>query len=454
MTDMESDVKKIKECVLSHVEKHIKFSLDKSTYQFINAFDTQTGKWVSHDAEEILPGALISNPAKQSNWFRLLAGLSVLSGDNEFRDIVKRSFSFLFKNLTDNNGLIYWGGHLAFDLVNRKVAYNAQKKIVHELKIDYPFYEMMWETDPAKTKAFIEAYWNAHIVNWDNLNFNRHGQYNKPLGKIWDNYYKGGDVFFWDEKSLTFVTAGSNLYYAAAMLARFTGMQKPLFWSKALAMRYVETRQEPVGISGYQFSQSSSSWCNGRAARGDRAQYQYGPYIPDGHLVYESTIFRPIPAVQRCQFHLSDVLGNAGEEFLRWSADEVKAWALNAYREDDNSFIPMLTDGYSLENFVIQHDGYFGPKGKIEKPFKADSDFFWLYCMATRCCNDEFLWQIARSIAKGNNLGDIGDANCKGIALNYEFRGSDVKFVYGLLELYIKTRREEFFNFAVRMAMS
>ncbi|MDQ8735377.1 hypothetical protein [Paenibacillus sp. LHD-38] len=60
------------------------------------------------------------------------------------------------------------------------------------------------------------------------------------------------------------------------MLAKLSGDETPLAWSKRLAHRYVETRRPGIGISGYQFSQSAASWCDGPAVRGDRAQYQAG----------------------------------------------------------------------------------------------------------------------------------------------------------------------------------
>ena len=75
-------------------------------------------------------------------------------------------------------------------------------------------------------------------------------------------------------KGLTFINAGSDLIYAAAMLSKFTSDPKPLEWAKRLAYRYVETRDPKTGIGGYQFSQMASAWCDdvGKIT-GDRAIY-------------------------------------------------------------------------------------------------------------------------------------------------------------------------------------
>ncbi len=441
---------KLSDAIIKHIENLIKYGQDKSSSLFVNAFELDSKKWINYDSDEVLKDTPLSNPVKQSNFFRLLCNLSILKNDDLYENLAIKVFAKIFNDFTDSNGLIFWGGHVAFDLLKQQIVYNPQKKLRHELKIDYPFYEIMWKTNQQKTEDYIEAFWNSHISNWENLAFNRHGLYNQPLGNIWNNNYKGGNVFFWDERCLTFVTTGSNLYYSAAMLSHFTNNIKPLFWSKTLANRYIETRQDPIGISGYQFCQSKTSMCNGPSIRGDRAQYQYAPYIPNNHLVYEGTIFRPIPSIQRCQLKLFETLGEKGMEFKDWAIEELEAWSKHAYRKEDNVFKPMLTDGYNLEGFIIQRNGYFGPKGRIEQPYKANSDFFWLYCMSCRYDN-EHLWNITRNIALGNNLGDIGNKKGKRISLNHNYHGIDYKVLYGILELFTITKDEEYLNFAIKI---
>src|SRR5262249_45604341 len=112
------------------------------------------------------------------------------------------------------------------------------------------------------------------------------------------------------------------------------------------------------------------------------------------------------------------------------------AWGRIAYREQDNSFIPMLTDGYSLEGFVIRKEGYFGPKGRIENPLPASLDFLWMYAYGYRISGDPFLWQVAKKIAGSNGLGDIGEPDGQGVNLNEGARCTDYRGVYSLLELY------------------
>src|SRR5439155_18417273 len=100
----------------------------------------------------------------------------------------------MFGTLTDANGLFHWGGHVAYDLEADQLV--TAKSGPHELKCHYPFYELMWEVDPAGTRRYIEAFWNAHIYDWSVLDFSRHGKYNLPMGPLWDHAYKGGPIFF------------------------------------------------------------------------------------------------------------------------------------------------------------------------------------------------------------------------------------------------------------------
>jgi pectate lyase len=195
-----------------------------------------------------------------------------------------------------------------------------------------------------------------------------------------------------------------------------------------------------------------TSMCNGRSIRGDRAQYQYADFIPEGHLVYESTIFTPIPTVQRCQLILGEILGHEGKEFTNWSIEEITAWAKYAYRKEDNCFIPMLTDGYSLEGFTIQKDGYFGPKGRIESPIKATDDFFWLYCLASRISKDEYIWSICRNIGLGIGIGDIGKINGKETKINTNYKLVNYKIIYALIELYKTTKKNIYIDFAFKIS--
>ena len=193
---------------------------------------------------------------------------------------------------------------------------------------------------------------NGHVLDWATLDFNRHGGPDRP-GKLWQNEYRGGEVFF-RGKGLTFHNAGSDLYYAAGMLSRLSGAPEPLIWGKRLSQCYADTRDPQTGLEGFQFSQSASAWCDDTGQiRGDRAQYAYGEDFK-GHRVVEGTLFpcygdTPMIEPQIGRLLLGEALGAPGDNFTRQAVAALTAWGRAAYRERDNRFIPMLTDGTSME---------------------------------------------------------------------------------------------------------
>ncbi|MEY7848385.1 pectate lyase [Natrarchaeobius sp. A-rgal3] len=404
----------IVDAVAAHVDTVLEDGRDeygeRRTPLLADAVDPETGEALPYDGRDVGDGRRLSNLAFQQEFLRTLVALGRITGTDRYREAAAELVSWAFDELVDSAGLLNWGGHAAYDLEADAVVHS---KGYHELKFEYPFYEFLRSVDPDATDRFVEAFWNAHVTDWSMLDFNRHGSWDDSVarsradsgGGAWDHDYEGGDVFFWGD-GLTFVNTGSDLYYAAGLLAALTGDDEPLRWSKRLARRYVETRQEP-GISGYQFSQHPS-YCNGPSVRGDRAQYQFAPYVPGDHLVYEGTLFRPRPIVQRRQLALGDRLGERGAEFTRWAVEELRAWHREAYRPAENVFEPMLTDGLSLEGFVIRREGYFGPKGRIIDPIECGPEFLWTYASAFRIAGDEHCFRAAHEMARGLGLGDVG----------------------------------------------
>jgi pectate lyase len=387
----------------------------------------------------------------QQNFYRTLCGLSGLTGDSKYKKAAVDAVRYSFQNLQYGK-LLAWGGHIAYNATADSVVFAPDKGKVEELKSHYPFYDLMWEVDPVETKNLIENIWNSHILDWSNLDFNRHGK-PKPMGNLWKSEYKGGDVFFWG-KGLTFKNAGSDLYYAAALLSKFTGDQDPLIWAKRLDYRYVETRDPKTGLSGFQFSQAAGSMCTDDGSiRGDRAQYQYGEDFP-GHHVVEGTLFPcygniPFSQSEICSFVIAETLGEKGDEFRQWAIEEIISWAKSSYRKSDNTFVPMLTDGTSMEGYVCKKEGYFGPKGRILTAGWAGAEPFWIYARACQVTDDSLIWSMTRNIARANKLGDIGVSAKTSPVLNLSTENSDYRVLFGFLSLHKKTGNIQFLKMAV-----
>ncbi len=406
----------------------------------INVDTLEPVKWKWADGKEWV----LCNLASQQGLFRTLDGLSRLTGEPRYKDAALEALRYAFDHLrygTQNNGgLLAWGGHLVYNATDDVIVGNPDGSgRVHELKCFFPHYELMWEANPQATRQLIENMWNGHVLNWATLDFNRHAS-PKKLGALWQDEYRGGEVFF-DGQGLTFHNAGSDFYFAAGMLSKLAGTEEPLVWAKRLAHRYVETRDPKTGLGGYQFSQCRSAWCDDVGkVRGDRAQYQYGDDFP-GHRVVEGTLFpcygnTPEVEPQVGGLLLGDQLGDAGRDFTRWVVEELTAWGKSAYRKKDNAFIPMLTDGTSMEGYVCKKDGYFGPKGRVLRAGHPGPAHLWLYAWAFRQSRDAFLWEMARNIALGNDWGDIGETPQAGPSLRFSNNQADPFLLVALLELH------------------
>jgi len=150
-------------------------------------------------------------------------------------------------------------------------------------------------------------------------------------------------------------------------------------------------------------------------------------------------------------FLVGDMLGEKGREFTQWALEELAAWDKASYRKKDNSFVPILTDGISIEGYVCKENNSYAPKGAVAKPLFADLTFFWAYAVAHRTTNDKFMWDIVRNIAIGNDLGDIGETSINMPKLRTDTTCCDVCGLLGFLELYAKTNKSEFLQVAQRI---
>lgn len=432
---------------------HGRDTYGKPTPLFVDGLNVDTlepVKWKWADGKEWV----LCNLASQQGLFRTLDGLSRLTGEPRYKgaaiEALRYAFDHLRYGMENNGGLLAWGGHLAYNATDDVITGNPDGRgRIHELKCFFPHYELMWEADPQATRQLIENMWNGHVLDWARLDFNRHGS-PKKLGSLWRNEYRGGEVFF-DGQGLTFHNAGSDFYYAAGMLSKLHGASEPLVWAKRLAHRYVETRDPKTGLGGFQFSQCQTAWCDDVGKiRGDRALYQYGDDFK-GHRVVEGTLFpcygdTPEVEPQVSRLLLGEQVGDAGRDFTQWAVEEMTAWGKSAYRKEDNAFIPMLTDGTSMEGYVCKKDGYFGPKGRVLRAGHPGPAHLWVYALAFRLSRDEFLWEMARNIARGNGWGDIGGTSRAEPSLRFPGNSADPFLVFALLELHRASGNAAFLN--------
>ena len=86
----------------------------KHTPLFVDGLNIHTHepvKWISKDGERWI----LSNLASQQNLFRTLDGLTRITGDPKYKQAAMDAIKYAFDNLRSPNGLLYWGGVVAYD---------------------------------------------------------------------------------------------------------------------------------------------------------------------------------------------------------------------------------------------------------------------------------------------------------------------------------------------------
>lgn len=389
----------------------------------------------------------LSNLGSQQILFRTLEGLTRLTGQLQYREAAQAAWKYAFLHLRHGR-LLALGGHMAFDLETKRAVHAPDKGPVHELKCHYPDYEFMWTVSPEHTRDYIEAIWEAHVTDWDRLEFSRHGLPREPgLGpSLWDRGYGHAPVFF-TAKGLTFINAGSDLIYAAAMLSVLSGDSRPLVWAERLAQRYVEARHPATGLSGYQYSRSVLP---GPRGRGDRAEAQFGLQLAEHHpteatLVVTRQLRTILGRSAINKLLLAQRLGETGRTLGQIAVEDLLAYGQHAYDPETNQFHPMMTNGLRLTGLQLDRDGYYGRRGTVLTTMPAGFLLLWAYCLGYQFSRNPKLWTMARHMARGNGLGDIGAvAGADAPELRETGSPSDPLAVFSLLTLSTITGHPDF----------
>jgi len=127
------------EAVREFADNVLKYGRDtygpKHTPLFIDGLNIHNYKpveWISPEGERWV----LSNLASQQNLFRMLVGLSTITGDPKYKQAAMEAIEYAFEHLRSPNGLLYWGGTLAYDAQADKVCGGQ----IHSIKYRYPYY--------------------------------------------------------------------------------------------------------------------------------------------------------------------------------------------------------------------------------------------------------------------------------------------------------------------------
>ena len=193
---------------------------------------------------------ILSNLASQQNLLRVLDGLTKTKGDPKYRQAAVEAIRYAYDNLRTPNGLLYWGHLICYDALGDAPCGGSLR--CHAMKLNHPYYELMWEVDRVATQRLMESFWAGCVLDWSNLSITKMGELEKQVEPGWNQEYRPRPVFF--RGGFSEYCMASSLFYAGAMLSHLSGDEAPLIWSKRLAYRYVLTRDLNTGISAYKYS--------------------------------------------------------------------------------------------------------------------------------------------------------------------------------------------------------
>ena len=404
-----------------------------------------------------LPGTgevIISNMATQQYLFRTLTALSYLLDDASYKNAAMDAIRYHFNHLVDESGLLHWGGHKFIDLKTLEAVGPKEKGYVHELKNCFPYYELMYEVNAEATTKFIEAFWNAHVYDWDELDVGRHGKYGLKFNDVWNHELVQLEPFR-ESSGLSFINTGNDLIYAAATLYRLNGDKGALKWAKHLAYQFVLARDENTGLGAYQFTQPKKTAetdddHNTHSKFGDRAKRQLGPEFGDAAL--EAKMLRAGGASSiygknaLIQLKISEAIGEDAKAFFEWTYQGLKSFAKYAYIPETNAFKTLLTNGSDLTDYRLKRNGYYGKAGQKFKSYFAHFGFLLSYARAFLNTQDNELWEMTRQIARGNGIGELGHEPGKNVAINFDTKCSDPIALFAILDLYKATKCEAYLN--------
>lgn len=422
--------------------------------------DKKPVRWIFPEGVE----CELSDMANHQTMYRNFALLSELTGEEKYKKAAKEEIAYYFSHYRDESGLLMMGGHMFVDLKTRKPVGKVDKMGLHELKNCFPFYELMFEVDAEATEQYIEAVWNAHVLDWNTLEISRHGEYDKEKPQpFWERQYEEyqkPEPFF-EALGLSFIDAGNDLLLSAGMLAAFTGKEKPLEWAKRLLGQYVSARDERTGLGGYQFTQpkkrmeptddrDTKSWF------GDRARRQFGPefgdWVLEGRVIFPHHVECMYYKNALMQLYLAELLGSKGEAFKKATLDGMRAFLTYEYDFSDNGIRPMLSDGTDLSGYALKRDGYFGAKGFAYQKEEADERFLISAFRAYQASKEEIFWEFARNVAKFRGLGDLGTQPGENVKLDSNTTCADARALIALVDLYRATKNSDYCDEAAIVA--
>lgn len=437
----------------------------------------------------------LTDLASQTCLLKGLMGMTQLTGDDKYRRAVYDAYKYYLENCRyDHNGLIAWGGHMAFNMATYEL---WDELDTDELKDHYPLFDVMYDIDPQKTEEYIKALWAAHIKDTTNLEFSRHFTMSKEKsGTEIDSIFKriqgktsqgafNKDLEPFFEASdglITFITAANDYISAAGELYALTGDDDALQSAFDLQNMYLKGRhdgsldgKEPTGLIPFLFTKIGKFrepildvWDDmyTNSGFGDRIKFnlfdmdQDNPYLSDFGAEYDYSIDIVIYCYNpMVMFKLAENCDEATKKYLIEEAVETLASFLKVkYDPAKNQSRPMLIDGTDLTGYVRKRTGYTGNIGVTFEPWELESDYILAfirgYINAMEYEGEKMneyaqtIWGGIRNMFDYYGVGDVGTAPGENMSLNFNTSCEEPFVLISLCEAYNKFGVEKYLELA------
>ncbi len=422
---------------------------EKHTALFVDGLDTASLKpvvWKGKEGENWV----MSNFANQQPLMRMLDGLSAITGEDKYRLAAEDAAKEVLTSLRTPNGLLYWGGHSAWDLeTNTNIGeYDSN---VHEIKTYQPYFRLMWRVNSDATRDLLEMIWGAHILDWSRMDYNRHAFSTKVYRCNWDMKFDNDiDVPFPARgNNLSFCNVTPTLLHSGLTLAVLDRNKESLKWSRRLSLRWQQARHPKTGLSGGQLSYRDID-------RAKIALSHVHPEINEAKIVanyHQTARYHKLPLAQlqagEMLIREGGEFAETGRELIEWASNDLSIYGNYCYDPEKGEFPARMTDGTLIE-WEKATKGYYIPESFA--PARPDGNLLWAYAMAYRLTKEESHWVMLRSMFKSLGLGDLGNPNLAGENLDSGTLNTDWRLIYTLLELYESTGSQAILQQACRIA--
>ncbi len=376
----------------------------------------------------------------QQNLMRLLASLSLLTGDGKYVYAAGEATEYMFNNYWyPESGVLHWGGHGYVDLVtgNRY----GMKGVVHEIEDVYPYWELLRAVDPDRGEMLIKGLWEANMKDWDALHYNRHGDFRKQVdhANTWNrpwNGYKEPRI----SGDLSFISVALDMAYAAYSLGYQKHEEAPRMWAERILNLIIKQRDSKTGILPNLVHPQSAK--RGLNVFGRKYPQATEPRLYVGNQLNHTItqMMGMLRIVENAQKY-----GRVSEmAHIKAAVEQHIIGFLNAsYDPINNTLKSIVIDGTDLTDFRIQgpfRDAklYFGAKeGGAFLPQNITPLFTSVCARGYRVSGGRSEFRnYLRTMFNAFGIGDIGTDSNALPALNFDTTVLEPAYIFALVDLY------------------